>query len=147
MDTTSANPSKADSVQSLPTKETILVVDDQPALCEVAKILLSRCGYCVLTAYEASQAKEIVRHNPNIDLLLTEIEIPGMLGDELAEWVRANRPHAAVVFMSGHPVQQRRLAGYPFIEKPFVHLDTLVATVREAIHPAHTAQQATPAAA
>jgi len=147
MNATSTNPHKTDSVRFSPAQETILVVEDQPALCEVAEILLSRCGYRVLTAHETSEAKEIVRHDPNIDLLLTEIEMPGMLGDELADWVHANSPHAAVVFMSGNAGQQYSLAGHPVIEKPFVHLDTLVATVREAIHPAGTARQATPVAA
>ena len=142
MKTTSADIPKADSFLSLPTRETILVVDDHPPLCKVAEILLQRCGYRVLTAYDAFQAKEIVRRNRDIALLLTDIEMPGTAGDELAEWFHAHRPDAAVVFMSGNHIQQRRLAGYPFIEKPFVHLDTLVTTIREAIHPPRAARQA-----
>jgi len=147
MKTTWANLPEADSVTSLPTKETILVVDDHPPLCDVARILLIRRGYRVLIAYDASQAKEMVHDNPHIDLLLTDIELPGISGEELAEWFHATRPHAAVVFMSGNATHQHQLPGYPFIEKPFVHLDTLVATIRAAINPARAARQAATVAA
>ncbi|MDR3402335.1 MAG: response regulator [Chthoniobacter sp.] len=141
MKTVSATPLGADSVLPLPTHETILVVDDQPALCEVAVILLEHCGYRVLTAHDATEAKAIVRQNSDIDLLLTDIEMPGMLGDELAEWFRAQRPQGAVIFMSGNPMQRRRLEEYPFIEKPFVHLDILVNTIRETLRRQHTTRQ------
>jgi len=147
MKTVSATPLGADSVLPLPTHETILVVDDQPALCEVAVILLEHCGYRVLTAQDATQAKAIVRRNPDIDLMLTDIEMPGMLGDALATWFRAHRPHAAVVFMSGNPMQHRRLEEYPFIEKPFVHLDVLVNTIRETLRRQHATRQGTSVAA
>jgi two-component system, cell cycle sensor histidine kinase and response regulator CckA len=147
MNSVSFYPPAAASILPSSTEETILVVDDQPALCEVAEILLSRCGYRVLRACDASEAKEIVCDNPNIDLLLTDIEMPGMPGDELAEWFRATRPHGAVVFMSGNPMQQRRLDGSPFIEKPFVHLDALVSTIRKALRDAHAARKGAPAAA
>jgi len=144
MNAVSASP---DSVLPSSTKETILVVDDHPPLCNVAEMLLKRCGYRVLTALDARQAKEAVQHHPEIDLLLTDVEMPDLPGDELAEWFLAGRPDAAVVFMSGHPMQEHRLAGHPFIEKPFVHLDTLVSTVREALHHAHSAHLGAPVAA
>jgi len=147
MKTITAAPHGADSVLPLPTHETILVVDDQPALCEVAVILLEHCGYRVLTAHDATQAKTIARQNPDIDLLLTDIEMPGMLGDELAAWVHVHRPHTAVLFMSGNPMQHRRLDGYPFIEKPFVHLDVLVNTIRETLRRLHAIREAAAAAA
>ncbi|MEI9892543.1 MAG: response regulator [Chthoniobacter sp.] len=143
----SVMPRGAGSVLLSPTQETILVVDDQPALCEVAEILLGHCGYRVLTAQDAAQAKEMVRRTPHIDLLLTDIEMPGMLGDELAAWFCSQRPHAAVVFMSGNPMQHRRLEGYPFIEKPFVHLDVLVTTIRETLRRNRAAHQAVSVAA
>jgi CheY-like chemotaxis protein len=119
----------------VPTKpETILVVDDHPELCEIASILLRRCGYRVLTANDGEQAKKLARKDTPIDLLLTDVEMPGMLGDELAEWFRLTRPHTAVVFMSGNPMQHRRLEPCHFIEKPFIRLDVLLKTIREALH-------------
>jgi CheY-like chemotaxis protein len=147
MKMSTSSPSNAVRIVQMEPRETVLIVDDQPALCEVGEILLSRCGYHVLTAHNAGQAKAMVRRNPHIDLLLTDIEMPGMLGDELAEWFRVRNPHAAVVFMSGNPMQRRRLEAYPFIEKPFVRLDALVNTVRGALTRTRVARQATIAAA
>jgi hypothetical protein len=65
----------------------------------------------------------------------------------LAEWFLARRPQAAVVFMSGNPTAEHWMAGFPILEKPFVHLDTLVATIREAMNHAHDPQQGAPLAA
>jgi CheY-like chemotaxis protein len=140
------NPAEPDTGDCAPKAETILVVDDQPALCEVAEMLLTHCGYRTLIAYDAKQARDVARQHPEIDLLLTDIEMPGMLGDELAEWFRAANPHAAVVFMSGNPMQRRRLQEFPFIEKPFVHLDALMATIREALDRTRAARAAAEAA-
>jgi DNA-binding NtrC family response regulator len=110
--------------------ETVLVVDDQPALCEVAEMFLSRCGYHVLTAHNEREAMDIARRDAHIDLVLTDVEVPGIHGDELAEWFHVTSPKTAVVFMSEDPVEPRKLAEHPFIEKPFVHLDTLESTIR-----------------
>lgn len=124
---------RTDCILPLRAKETILVVDDQPALCEVAEILLTRCGYHVVTAHDPLQAKIIALQNPNIDLLLTDVEMPNMRGDELAEWFLAVNPRATVVFMSGNPTHHHRLEGRPFIEKPFVYLDVFVRSIRAAL--------------
>lgn len=113
--------------------DTILVVDDYPALCNVAALLLGRCGYRVLTATTGEQAKRIARET-HIDLLLTDVEMPGMLGDELATWFRATRPQTEIIFMSGNPMQLRRLQPCHFVEKPFIHLDALVKEVREVLN-------------
>jgi two-component system, cell cycle sensor histidine kinase and response regulator CckA len=129
--------------------ETILVVDDHPELCEVASLLLQCCGYRVLTARNGEEAIRIACENTNIDLLLTDVEMPVILGDELAEWFRVTRPETAVVFMSGNPMQQRRLEPCYFVEKPFIHLDRLLKTVRAAIdeHQTHTHHHTTSVAA
>jgi CheY-like chemotaxis protein len=131
--------------------ETVLVVDDHPELCEVAKLLLEHCGYHVLTATSGEDARRLARMIGHIDLLLTDVEMPGIRGDELADWFRLTHPESAVVFMSGNPLQQRRLQPRFFVEKPFVHLDMLLRTVRAALDEHQTthqlARQTTPAAA
>jgi len=126
--------------------ETVLVVDDQPALCLVAAMLLRRCGYRVLTATSGDEAKRLARENAGIDLLLTDVEMPGMLGDELAAWFHVTRPGAQVVFMSGNPMQHRRLEPCHFVEKPFIHLDTLVEKIREVLNHGRAAVPASAAA-
>lgn len=120
--------------------ETILVVDDDPDLRLLASLLLQRCGYRVLTANNGEHAKAIAQANPDIDLLLTDVEMPVMMGDELAEWFRVTRSRTAVVFMSGNPTQYRRLDASYFVEKPFIRFDQLVETVREALDHQHATQ-------
>jgi CheY-like chemotaxis protein len=147
MNITTTRPQSTERIFPLAGRETILVVDDQPTLCEVAEILLRRCGYRVLTACSGAQAKEVLRQNPDVSLLLTDIEMPDMSGDELAEWLRKVNGRSAVIFMSGNPMHRRRLEGYPFIEKPFVHLDLLLKTIREALDQERAASEATAVAA
>jgi two-component system cell cycle sensor histidine kinase/response regulator CckA len=125
-------PATAPSQRSLAV-ETILVVDDHPELCHIAALLLGRVGYRVLTADSGEQAREIARHGADVDLLLTDVEMPGMSGDELAAWFRGVRPNMPIVFMSGNPAQFERLKPRFFVEKPFIHLDLLVGTIREAL--------------
>ena len=93
-------------------------------------MFLSRCGYHVLTAHNEREAMDIARRDAHIDLVLTDVEVPGIHGDELAEWFHATSPDTAVVFMAGDPVEPERLGEHPFIEKPFVHLDALESTIR-----------------
>lgn len=119
--------SEADFPPSAP--QTVLVVDDQPALCEVAEMFLSRCGYRVLTAHGEKEAMDIAQAI-HIDLVLTDVEVPGIRGNELAEWFQTKSPETAVVFMSANPVESRRFPKHAFIEKPFVHLDALESTIR-----------------
>lgn len=127
--------------------ETILVVDDHPDLRLVASLFLQQCGYRVLTANNGDHARKIARENGTIDLLLTDIEMPDMLGDELAEWFRLHRPHTAVVFMSGNSMHHRRLEPCYFVEKPFIHLNALLKTIREALRQSQSALHSAPVAA
>lgn len=147
MNATTGSQTDPDSHRSHTATETILVVDDHPELCEIASLLLRRCGYRVFTATRSEQAKQIARENPNIDLLLTDVEMPGIQGDELAEWFRVTRPATAVVFMSENPMQQRRLEPCYFAEKPFIRLDVLLKTVRTALNDHSTSHQNNAAAA
>lgn len=127
--------------------ETILVVDDYPELCNIASLFLRRCGYRVLVASSGEQAKQIARENEDIDLLLTDVEMPGMLGDELADWFHVTRPDTAIVFMSGNPMQQRRLEPCHFVEKPFIRLNALLKTIHAAIEEKYATPQTAAAAA
>lgn len=127
--------------------EIILVVDDHGEFCEVTSILLRRSGYRVLAARSGQQAKQVARENPGIDLLLTDVEMPGMSGDELAQWFRITCPGTAVAFMSGNPMQQYRMGHRYFIEKPFNHCGSLLKTVCLAINERHATMQTTPLAA
>jgi hypothetical protein len=105
--------------------ETILVTDDEDEQREVAKRILSRNGYTVLTASSGAHAiKLAASHSGPIDLLLTDVIMPQMQGPTVARDVKVLRPDIRVLFMSGHahPVLEAEvLLGMDFLlmEKPF----------------------------
>lgn len=83
-------------------KETILVVDDEKELMELAKDILESLGYRVLTACDGKKALEQLTHAPEIGLLFSDIVMPnGMNGYELAEQATANQPGLKVLLTSG----------------------------------------------
>jgi len=118
--------------------ETVLVVEDEAAIREVTRRILVRNGHEVLVARSGPEALDIVRvHEGPIHLLVTDVVMPGMLGKEVAEQVKAIRPGIRVLFMSGYaqPVlaSGRTLdAGVVLIEKPFTQ-QGLLAKVREVL--------------
>jgi two-component system cell cycle sensor histidine kinase/response regulator CckA len=117
-----------------PTGETVLVVEDEPALREVTRRILTRNGYHVITAANGPEALDIARdHAGEIHLLVTDVVMPHMLGKEVAERMRAIRPAIEVLFMSGYarPVlaaQGRLDPSVALVEKPFSEADLMAMT-------------------
>jgi two-component system cell cycle sensor histidine kinase/response regulator CckA len=122
------------SENSQPGGATVLVVDDYRSLCEITAAMLRSRGYRVLMASSGEEAKTLVRENARIDLLLTDVEMPQMRGDELALWFRDAKPEAPILFMSNQraPMYALRLFRFHFLQKPF-HTETLINKVREAL--------------
>jgi CheY-like chemotaxis protein len=118
--------------------ETILVVEDEEVMRDVASRVLAENGYVVLNAAGGSDAIDLVgRHDGPIDLLLTDVVMPQMLGKEVAERICAIRPGLRVLYMSGYaqPVlasQGTLEAGVFLVEKPFTEA-TLLAKIREVL--------------
>ncbi|MEV4709329.1 PAS domain S-box protein [Actinoplanes sp. NPDC049316] len=112
---------------------TVLVVEDEAALREVTERILRRGGYTVLTATDGLDALRISRtHEGTIDVLLTDVIMPGMLGKDLAEAVTEVRPGIRVLFMSGYaqPVLTTHgtlAADVHLLEKPFTGTELLQA--------------------
>jgi PAS domain S-box-containing protein len=104
---------------------TVLVVEDEEALREVTRRLLTRHGYTVITAANGAEALDIaLAHQGDIDLLLTDVIMPRMLGKEAAERIRYTRPYIRVLYMSGYaqPVlasQGRLEPDVELLDKPF----------------------------
>jgi signal transduction histidine kinase len=97
-----APPRKAAPLNGDRGKETILVVDDNDAMREVAALQLHTLGYDVIVADTPNDALEVLRSPRNVDLLLTDIVMPGQLdGRELALRARELRPQLNVLFTSG----------------------------------------------
>ncbi|MBB2942248.1 hypothetical protein FB565_001961 [Actinoplanes lutulentus] len=118
--------------------ETILVVEDEVALRAVTERILTRNGYRVLTAASGPEAMKIVE-DPAVeaDLLLTDVIMPHMHGQELAEQIRRIRPGMPVVFMSGYAQPfitggGTLDAGTILITKPFAQPE-LLQRLREAL--------------
>jgi len=113
----------ADSAPLLRGTETILLVEDEEALRELTYNLLSDSGYTVLKAEHPDVAIKIAReHSGTIDLLLTDVVMPGMSGPALAENLAPIRPEMKVICMSGYTgFAHRRLLDpeKPLLAKPF----------------------------
>jgi len=101
---------------------TILLAEDEPLLRELGETILTQAGYKILTAPNAEALKKFVaEHDGKIDLLLTDVVMPGMSGPELVRLVRARWPEIRVLYMSGYADDEiedlDRDAG--FLQKPF----------------------------
>jgi len=114
-----------------PTGETVLLVEDEPALREVTRRIFARNGYRVITAGDGPEAISIAReHAGEIHLLVTDVVMPLMLGKEVAEKMLEIKPGIEVLFMSGYarPVlasQGRLEPGVALVEKPFSEADLM----------------------
>jgi CheY-like chemotaxis protein len=114
--------------------ETILLVEDEESVRRLATLLLERSGYRLLVASSGEEALQTARaFAGEIDLLLTDVVLPGLNGRRLADLLRAERPRTKVVFASGYFDDRGILEpGSDFIQKPF-DPDTLARSVRRAL--------------
>lgn len=131
-DTVNAGFDGAPTKNDLPTgSETILVVEDDPRVRRVAVARLEDTGYRVLEADTAARALELLEAHPEVDLLFTDIVMPGgMSGDELAREARRVRPGIKVILTSGFAepgVAVRELAATAsWLKKPYTAMDLAV---------------------
>jgi two-component system cell cycle sensor histidine kinase/response regulator CckA len=118
--------------------ETILLVEDERSVLELAENLLRRRGYRVICTQESSEALELCRQCPDrIDLLVTDVVMPMMGGRELARHIMSMRPGIKVLFVSGYSeeaiLNQGLLEpGTALLQKPFT-ADALPRRVREVL--------------
>ena len=122
-----------------PSSTTILVVDDLAEIRDLVRRDLEAAGYKVLQAHNGAAALlAAMNHAGRIDLLLTDVQMPGMNGRELAKWIRAQLPEIAVLYMTGDPghVFEREEVEDSeefFLDKPFDR-QTLLLKVRTALN-------------
>ena len=117
-------------------KETILVAEDEEAVRTFVERVLMRAGYRVLTATAGAEALAIAKRNPDLDLLFTDVVMPGMSGVQLAASLTAIHPNLPVIYASGYS-EEGVLRGLgdshvPYISKPFAS-SVLLARVREVL--------------
>ena len=117
---------------------TILLVEDEDVVRGLLVTMLRDAGYRVIEAANGADAIAAAGDEPSIDLLLTDVVMPGLGGPELAETLLEQRPGLRVVFVSGYSAdaterQRRATAGTAFLQKPFTRaqlistLDSLLA--------------------
>jgi two-component system cell cycle sensor histidine kinase/response regulator CckA len=142
-------PRVKDSVQASPAQgtpasakrmghETILLVEDEPAVRELTQMVLSGRGYTVIEAPTPEDAERLAGNNgAGVHLLLTDVVMPGISGRELAKRLTGRYPHLRVLYMSGYTynviAQNGTLEeGISFLQKPFTP-QVLAEKVREAL--------------
>jgi PAS domain S-box-containing protein len=136
--TAATSPASAGPLSLIGGTETILVVEDEPGVRDLAVRVLTSCGYQVLAAGDGHQALEIAEeHDGPIHLLLADVILPRMNGKELADRFQAQRSEAQVLYMSGYTddviTHHGVLApGTAFLAKPFSVAD-LTKKVRAAL--------------
>jgi CheY-like chemotaxis protein len=101
-------------------RRTVLVVDDDPLVLEVTAAMLVDLGCKTLTATTAEKALGQLHRNPQIEILITDINMPGTNGYDLAEQARRIRIGLDVILLSGRETEGY---GFPLIRKPFLEAD------------------------
>ena len=105
--------------------ETLLIVENEPAIRNLLQVALRRNGYTVLAAESGREALELVRHHADaIHLLITDVVMPDMDGPELVRQLSTIRPDTRTLFMSGYmddTLGERGIlsTNANFIQKPF----------------------------
>jgi PAS domain S-box-containing protein len=126
---------RAPEIAVLDGTETVLLVEDEEGVREFVATILRGHGYRVLEADRADRAEAIAAESDGIDLLITDVVMPGRNGRELAERLQASSPAMRVLFTSGYPADTALRTGVSdasaaFIEKPFGPVE-LARAVRE----------------
>ncbi len=132
-----AAPATRREPQPSPGTETVLLVEDEDAVRRVAARVLTAHGYEVLEAASGEEAVQLIEQDIRVDLLLTDVVMPGMDGRRVAEAIRARQPDIKVLFASGYSedvMLQKELVESEarILHKPFT-VETLTAGVREAL--------------
>jgi two-component system cell cycle sensor histidine kinase/response regulator CckA len=116
----------------------VLIVEDEDEVRAFTREVLEMGGYAVLEAPSAARALDVGEAHPAaIDLLITDVVMPGMTGPELARRLRARRPALRVLCISGYPESEDRRVGgekgwTAWLEKPFSP-DALLDKVRDCL--------------
>jgi len=133
------SPQAALDTEVPPGNETILIVEDEPVLRDMAHVILQDCGYRVIEASSGREALMIwQRHQGAIDLVLTDVVMPeGVSGMDLARKLLDSKPKLKIVFASGYSMDNLDTAFVhagraAFLQKPYTHV-TLAQAVRHAL--------------
>ncbi len=112
-------------------RETILVVDDEPAVLRLTALMLDSAGYQVFTAASAAEAIAVAeRFACGLNLLITDMQMPDVDGHELIGSIRRICPYVDTMVFSGFIPDAERPRNYPVLSKPFTQ-EQLLSAVRQ----------------
>jgi len=113
----------------------ILLAEDEELLRELETTILQQAGYEVITAGDADELRSLVsEYKESVDLLLTDVVMPGVSGQELVHLARARWPAVRVLYMSGYSNREIRIpeSDAEFLQKPFTPSE-LMAKIEETL--------------
>jgi CheY-like chemotaxis protein len=111
----------------------VLVVDDEDMLLTMAETILADYGYTVLTANSGQRALAILSRNEvRVDVMLTDLVMPGISGRELIDRVRELAPHVRLLCMSGYMTGIEKQPPAMALRKPFTSVE-LLTKVKQAL--------------
>ncbi len=112
----------------------ILLVEDEQVLLEMTTSMLEGLGYSVLSAASGSEALKLVLETPQpIDLLITDVVMPGMTGNDLARTLQQKYPDLTCLYISGYPADLVSFESAHFLEKPYTR-KALAAKIQALLH-------------
>lgn len=115
--------------------ETVMIVEDDPSVRLIVTEVLNELGYGAIEAVDAATAIPILQSGQRIDLLVTDVGLPGLNGRQLAEIARQSRPHLKVLFITGYAQNAAVRSGFldpgmDMMTKPFA-VDALATKIRD----------------
>jgi PAS domain S-box-containing protein len=121
--------------------ETVLLVEDDASVRLLIAELLRDLGYACLEATDANEAIPILTSSQRLDLIITDVGLPGLNGRQLAELARQSRPDLKVLFVTGYARDAAKAGGFldpgmEMVTKPFT-LDALATRIRDILAPQH----------
>ena len=136
-DIAAGHPAAAGAAEPAATGETVLVVEDEPVVRDVILEMLGEQGYLTLEAVDGPSGLKILRSGARIDLLVTDVGLPGMNGRQLADQARETRPDLKILFITGYAGSAVIAEGFlqpgmEMITKPF-DLDHLSQRIRRMV--------------
>ncbi len=125
-------------------QETVLLVDDEEGIRRVLSVVIKDAGFRVLTAASGAEALDILTDN-DVELVVSDIKMPGMDGLELLQKIKRNWPDSEVIMITGHgdigsAIESLRRGAADFITKPF-HDDALEISLERALQKIHIRDQ------
>ena len=125
------------SAEGTPAGRTILLVEDENGIRLALVRALTREGYAAIAAANGAEAMRLLADRPDIDLIVTDLTMPQMTGEQLAQRVEVERPGLPVVLMSGYSPSLVESAsgvrgGHHFLQKPFA-IELFLRTIADAL--------------